>query len=81
MFDKLDVLQKLKDLIEDECEITISGPEEKLDIDSFMMMLIITFVDDEFEITLNMDDLDFNSFKTLGLMGDMIEKFYLQKKT
>ena len=43
--DKNTISSKLKHFIEDECEISINNADEALDIDSFNMMLIITFID------------------------------------
>ena len=68
-----DVIEKLKNLIEEEREITIDANDQKLDIDSFTMTLIISSVNDEFGVTLDMEPLDFDAFTSLNTLADLVE--------
>jgi acyl carrier protein len=68
-----DVIEKLKNLIEEEREITIDANDQKLDIDSFTMTLIISSVNDEFGVTLDMETLDFDAFTSLNTLADLVE--------
>ena len=68
-----DVIEKLKKLIEEEREITIDANDQKLDIDSFTMTLIISSVNDEFGVTLDMETLDFDAFTSLNTLADLVE--------
>lgn len=68
-----DVIEKLKNLIEEEREITIVDNEQKLDIDSFTMTLIISFVNDEFGVVLDMEALDFDAFTSLNTLVNLIK--------
>ena len=67
-----DVIEKLKNLIEEEREITIVDNDQKLDIDSFAMTLIISFVNDEFGVVLDMEALDFDAFTSLNTLVNLI---------
>lgn len=67
-----DVVEKLKDLIESQSEIVVTDYDKPLDIDSYLMMLIITFVEEEMGVQLDMDKLDFDDFKSLNTFADMI---------
>ena len=55
MFQRSEISRQLKKLIESEREITINSDDEKLDIDSFTMMLVIMYVKENFGIQLNLD--------------------------
>jgi len=66
------ILENLKTLIEDHSCTTITGPDQDLDIDSFTMMLILTYIDEEMDVTINMDSLDFESFKSLTTFADIV---------
>ena len=68
-----DVIEKLKNLIEEEREITIVDNDQKLDIDSFTMTLIISFVNDEIGVVLDMETLDFDAFTSLNTLANLIE--------
>jgi acyl carrier protein len=69
-----DVASKLKYLIEEQSELVISNNDDQLDIDSYMMMLIITYVDEEMGVRLDMDQLDFDDFKSLNTFTDLVLK-------
>lgn len=68
------LVEKLKKLIEEQDNITIERPDQQLDIDSFTMMLIITFVDEDMGVQLDMDILDFDDFKSLNDLANIVEK-------
>ena len=68
-----DVIEKLKNLIEEEREITIVDNDQKLDIDSFTMTLTISFVNDEFGVVLDMEALDFDAFTSLNTLVNLIK--------
>ena len=70
--DKQEVVGKLQTLIEEQMEIDIGGPEDPIDIDSFTMMLVVTFSSDNLGVDLNMDSLDFDEVKTLNSLADII---------
>ena len=69
-----EVASKLKYLIEEQSELVISNNDDKLDIDSYMMMLIITYVEEEMDVRLDMDQLDFDDFKSLNTFTDLVLK-------
>ena len=66
------VTEKLKTFMETECNIPIESDDKELDIDSFNMMLIITYVDSDLGITLDMDRLDFDAFTSLNTLTDLV---------
>ena len=70
--ERTDITTKLKELIETETKTTITADDQELDIDSFMMMMVITFIDEQFNISLDMDELDFDAFTSLGSLADMV---------
>ena len=70
--ERTEIAEKIKTLIEERNDIVVAGPDDPLDIDSFTMMLIITFVDEEFGIRLDLDKLDFDEFKSLNKFVDVV---------
>ena len=66
------IILKLTKLIEEQTEKKIKSPDENIDIDSFTMMLVITFADQELNAKLDMDTLDFDKFKSLNDLADVI---------
>ena len=70
---RTNVIEKLKNLIEEERELTIDTNDQKLDIDSFTMTLIISSVNEEFGVTLDMETLDFDAFTSLNTLADLVE--------
>lgn len=70
--DKAAFADALKKLIENQEGIVIKNYDDQLDIDSFCMMLIITFVDESLGVKLDMDTLDFDDFKSINSLTDMI---------
>ena len=69
---KNEIIGQLKDLIERQTEKKIKSPDENIDIDSFTMMLVITFVDQKLKVKLDMDTLDFDKFKSLNDLANII---------
>ena len=70
--EKSEVLKELKNLIEGQTEKKIKDENQDIDIDSFTMMLVITFADQKLNIKLDMDKLDFDKFKSLNDLADVI---------
>ena len=70
--EKSEVLKELKNLIEGQTEKKIKDENQDIDIDSFTMMLVITFTHQKLNIKLDMDKLDFDQFKTLNDLADVI---------
>ena len=69
---KNEIIGQLKELIERQTEKKIKSPDENIDIDSFTMMLVITFADKKLKVKLDMDTLDFDKFKSLNDLADII---------
>ena len=69
---KEQVITQLKELIEEQTEKRINNNDEDINIDSFTMMLIITFADQKLNIKLDMDTLDFDKFKSLNDLANLI---------
>ena len=69
---KGEIAEKLKALIEEQNDITIESLDAELDIDSFTMMLVITFVKEEMGVEIEMDDLDFDAFTSLNTFADLV---------
>ena len=69
---KSQVAAQLKQLIEEQNETSIESTTQHLDIDSFTMMLIITFVDEALSVRLDLDALDFDVFYSLDTLADLI---------
>lgn len=59
---------KVRELIEGELQISVKTDDEELDIDSFTMMLVITFIEEEAGVKLDMDSLDFDAFTSIGTL-------------
>ena len=70
--EKSEVLKELKNLIEGQTEKKIKDENQDIDIDSFTMMLVITFADQKLNIKLDMNNLDFDQFKSLNDLADVI---------
>ena len=69
---KNEIIGQLKELIERQTEKKIKSPDENIDIDSFTMMLVITFVDQKLKVKLDMDTLDFDKFKSLNDLANLV---------
>jgi acyl carrier protein len=72
--EKNEVVSQLKTLIEDQTEKKIKDENENLDIDSFTMMLVITFAHQKLNVKLDMETLDFDQFKSLNDLATVILK-------
>ena len=70
--EKSEVIKELKNLIEGQTEEKIKDEDQDIDIDSFTMMLVITFAHQKLNIKLDMDKLDFDQFKSLNDLADVI---------
>ena len=70
--DKAEIAEKLKQLIEKDTDESIASHDEKLDLDSYTMMLTITFVKEELGVELDMDTLDFDAFTSLNTLADLV---------
>mgnify|MGYP001395283348 FL=1 len=69
---KEQIITQLKELIEEQTEKKINNNDEDINIDSFTMMLVITFADQKLNIKLDMDTLDFDKFKSLNDLANLI---------
>lgn len=69
---KYEIADKLKALIEEQNDTTIESFDAELDIDSFTMMLVITFVKEEMGVEIEMDDLDFDAFTSLNTFAELV---------
>ena len=69
---KEQIITQLKELIEEQTEKRINNNDEDINIDSFTMMLDITFADQKLNIKLDMDTLDFDKFKSLNDLANLI---------
>ena len=70
--ERAEVADRLKQLIEEDTQKKIDSPDQELDLDSFTMMLTITFVREELGIELDMDTLDFDAFTSLNTLADLV---------
>ena len=70
--EKSELLKELKNLIEGQTEEKIKDENQDINIDSFTMMLVITFAHQKLNIKLDMDKLDFDQFKSLNDLADVI---------
>ena len=70
--ERVEVTDRLKQLIEEDTQKKIDSPDQELDLDSYTMMLTITFVKEEMGIELDMDTLDFDAFTSLNTLADLV---------
>ena len=70
--EKSEIINQIKKVIEKQMEIKINNPDENIDIDSFTMMLVITFADKELKVKLDMENLDFDKLKSLNIIAETI---------
>jgi len=70
--EKKEITSKLKEIIEKQTEKKIKDEFEDIDIDSFTMMLVITFADQDLGVKLDMEKLDFDKFKSLNDLAQVI---------
>ena len=72
--EKNEIVSQLKTIIEEQTEKKIKDENENIDIDSFTMMLVITFADQKLNVKLDMETLDFDQFKSLNDLANVILK-------
>ena len=70
--ERTEVTGKLKSLIEEVNEISIGDENEQLDIDSYTMMLVITYVKEELGVELDLENMDFDAFTSLNTFADLV---------
>ena len=66
------IADQLKKLIEEDTQKTIERHDQRLDLDSYTMMLTITFVKEELGVELDMDTLDFDAFTSLNTLAELV---------
>lgn len=69
---KEEIVRRLKALAEDQMEVVIKSPDETIEIDSFTMMLLVMFAEDEVGVQLDMEVLDFDRPQTLNSFSELI---------
>lgn len=69
---KQDIVRRLKDLTEHQMEVEIKSPDEPIAMDSFTMMLLVMFAEDEVGVQLNMDVLSFDEPQSLNSFSELI---------
>ncbi|MBP5857428.1 hypothetical protein KAJ83_10450 [Marivibrio halodurans] len=70
--DRRTAMARVKALIEDQNRIVIDAPEDSLEIDSFTIILIITYAEESLGIRLDIDRLDFENFESLERIEDAL---------
>jgi acyl carrier protein len=70
--DRKDAMATIKSLIEDQNDITIADPRAVLDIDSFTIIVIITYAQEHLDITLDLEKLDFEDFESLARIEETL---------
>ena len=68
----IEVTAKIKAFIEEQDEISIESDDQQLDLDSYTMMLVITYVREEMDIQLDMDSLDFDAFTSAASLAKLV---------
>lgn len=68
-----EIIRRIQKVIEEQNRITIKNNDERLDMDSFAMMLLVTFIKEEMGVQLDMESLDFDAFTSLNTLADLIE--------
>lgn len=71
---RTDIADRLKTVVESQTGSVINSYDEALDIDSFTMMLVITYVKETMGVKLDVSRLDFDSFKSLHVFTDIVLK-------
>jgi acyl carrier protein len=73
--DRDKLISGIKQLIESDKRIgrgKIESPDQELDIDSLLVTMIIAFADSEYGVEIGMDRLDYDAFRTLNKIVDML---------
>ena len=75
---KQQIVAKLRACVESDLKIKIKSDDQDLVgekvLDSFCMLLLITFIKKEFGVQLNVDKLDFDAFNSLNTLAELILK-------
>jgi acyl carrier protein len=67
-----DIVDRIRGLVEHQTGHAIASADDELDLDSFVMMLVISFVHDELDVQLDLERVDFDSFKSLNVIADLV---------
>ena len=59
-------------IIEEQNRIEISAPDAPLEIDSFTIILIITYAEESLGVRLDLNKLDFDNFESLELIEETL---------
>jgi acyl carrier protein len=65
---------KLQAMIEEQAEIKIASLDQRIDLDSYNMMMVITFVKEELGVELDLDQFDFDVFQSVNSFVDLVMK-------
>jgi acyl carrier protein len=71
---RADTAAKLKAMIEEQAEIKIASLDQRIDLDSYNMMMVITFVREELGVELDLDQFDFDVFQSVDSFVDLVMK-------
>jgi acyl carrier protein len=78
-----EVKSKIKNLIESELNIKIKDDDQDLigtdTIDSYTMMLLISFISREYQVQLDMEKIDFDAFGSLNTITELVTKQHTAK--
>lgn len=78
-----EVKSKIKKLIESELNIKIQSDDQDLvgtdTIDSYTMMLLISFINKEYKVELDMEKIDFDAFGSINTITDLVTKTHAAK--
>jgi acyl carrier protein len=70
------IAEGITKLIEGDLKIKIKSPDQDLIgskiLDSFAMLLVISFIKKEFKVELQMESLDFDAFMSIHSMADLV---------
>jgi acyl carrier protein len=64
----------LRSLIEGELKIQVTSESQELDLDSYTMMMVILFIEEQSGIPVNLDDLDFDAFTSLSSLTSLAQQ-------
>lgn len=70
---RAEMATKLKAMIEEQKHVTIPSLDAHLDLDSFTMMMVITFINSEIGVRLDLDKMDFDAFMSIDTLLDLIQ--------
>jgi len=71
-----EIKAKARKVIEDTMNVAIQSDDEDLiksgKIDSFTMLMLITLMREQYNVSLDMEDLDFDSFTSLNSFSNLV---------